>query len=378
MDGITDEEKRDLCAAAAHGTRPLRLIVITMGSVFVSEALVMFLLYLLPPLPIHLEAVLDAFLLSILCFPILYVLLFRPMILQMEERERAARELRKGREELERRIDERTRELVAANESLEAEANERRRLYEEQKRLIEKTERVNSELRDLLHAASHDLKTPVRGISQLAQWIIEDYGDRLDEEGRRQLDLLLKRTRRIHDLIDGILQYSRAGRTTKGHVERVDTLKMVEEVVGAISPPAGIRFDIHGDLPAVRMDPTQLKLVLQHLTSNAVRFMDKTSGVVEIGCKERNGVREFYIRDNGPGIEERHTERIFHIFQTLNTHEEHKGSGIGLTIVKKIVEQNGGRVRVESKVGEGTTFYFSLPGTEPATSRAKDRTMALV
>ncbi len=237
---------------------------------------------------------------------------------------------------------------------------ERRKVEAERERLLRETERANKELNDFAYIVSHDLKAPLRAITQLAQWITEDYADRLDEEGREQLDLLSKRARHMHNLIDGILQYSRAGRI-QGTPEKVATRMVVEEAIDAISPPENIRFEVHDDLPEVWMDPIQMRQVFQNLLSNAVKFMDKPEGLIEVGCNDKGTHWEFYVRDNGPGMEEHHFERIFQIFQTLHSRDEFDSSGIGLSIVKKIVERNGGEVRVESRVDKGTTFYFTLP-----------------
>ncbi len=237
---------------------------------------------------------------------------------------------------------------------------ERRKVEAERERLLRETERANKELNDFAYIVSHDLKAPLRAITQLAQWITEDYADRLDEEGREQLDLLSKRARHMHNLIDGILQYSRAGRI-QGTPEKVATRMVVEEVIDAISPPENIRFEVHDDLPEVWMDQIQMRQVFQNLISNAVKFMDKPEGLIEVGCNDKGTHWEFYVRDNGPGMEEHHFDRIFQIFQTLHSRDEFDSSGIGLSIVKKIVERNGGEVRVESRVGKGTTFYFTLP-----------------
>jgi len=231
----------------------------------------------------------------------------------------------------------------------------------ERERLLRETEKVNKELKDFAYIVSHDLKAPLRAINQLSGWIEEDYRDRLDEEGRENLGLLRKRARNMHDMIDGILQYSRVGRM-KREVRAVDTSRLVADVVESISPPENIRVSVKEDLPEVKADPVQLSQVFQNLISNAVKYMDKPEGLIEVGCSANGGLREFYVKDNGPGIESRHFERIFQIFQTLDAGGGRDSTGVGLAIVKKIVEQNGGAVSVDSEVGRGTTFRFTLPG----------------
>lgn len=235
-----------------------------------------------------------------------------------------------------------------------------REMAEERERLLKETEKVNKEMRDFVYVVSHDLKAPLRAISQLASWIAEDHKDSFDEKGKEQLDLLLNRTRRMHNMLDGLLEYSRAGRM-RGEAVGVDTRKMVEEAVKSLSQAGNIRFVIHEDLPQVVMDPHQVILIFKNLIDNAVRFMDKPEGVIEVGCKDMGTSYEFFVKDNGPGIEEKHFDRVFEIFQTLTPRDELESIGIGLAIVKKLVARNRGKVAIESEVGKGSTIRFTLP-----------------
>lgn len=228
--------------------------------------------------------------------------------------------------------------------------------------VLKETERINRELRDFAHIVSHDLKAPLRAISSLAGWLAEDHGDDLGPDGRDQVDMLLKRVRRMDDLIDGILRYSRVSREKKAR-EPVDTGRVAREASETILNTAGVRLVIGEGFPTVNADPVRIWQVFQNLISNAVKYMDKPDGLVEVGCRQDAGVWEFFVKDNGPGIEERHFERIFQIFQTLNARDDIESTGVGLSIVKKIVEQEGGRIRVESERGKGSTFYFTLPNT---------------
>jgi signal transduction histidine kinase len=168
----------------------------------------------------------------------------------------------------------------------------------------------------------------------------------------------------MNNMIDGILQYSRVGRVRR-EAETVDTRKVVERVVESISPSEDIRFDIQKGLPEITVDPVQIGQVFQNLIGNAVKFMDKPEGVIEVGCRDLDSIWEFYVKDNGPGIEERHFERIFQIFQSLKAREGFESTGLGLTIVKKIIETSGGRVGVESEAGNGSTFRFTVPKGKP-------------
>jgi signal transduction histidine kinase len=178
---------------------------------------------------------------------------------------------------------------------------------------------------------------------------------------------LLGRVKRMHDLIDGILQYSRAGRIREEAVA-VDLAELVPEVVDLLSPPSHIRVVVETPLPKVVIERTRIAQVVQNLLSNAIKYMDKPQGLVRVGCAEDDGWWVFQVSDNGPGIEEKDRQRVFQLFQTLKPRDKTDSTGVGLAVVKKAVELYGGRVWVESKVGEGSTFYFTLP--KPAASEA--------
>lgn len=219
---------------------------------------------------------------------------------------------------------------------------------------------ANNELKEFAYVVSHDLKAPLRGISQLAEWLREDYGETLDTEGREIVSMMRNRVRRMDGLIDGILQYSRVGRVRETPA-RIDLNELVSEVVDFLGPPDDIRISVEDRLPTVVGEPTRLAQVFQNLVGNAVKFMDKPRGKVRIGCVDRGTVWEFSVADNGPGIDEKYHDKIFQIFQTLTSRDEVESTGIGLTLVKKIVELYGGEIRVTSRPGEGTTFVFTLP-----------------
>lgn len=136
---------------------------------------------------------------------------------------------------------------------------------------------------------------------------------------------------------------------------------LVPEIVDMIAPPEHIEVKVQRPLPVVLGETTRVQQVFQNLLSNAIKFIDKPKGLIEVGCERENGHWKFSVADNGPGIEERHYDKIFQIFQTLSSRDEYESTGIGLTIVKKIVETDGGKIWLESKVGKGTTFYFTLP-----------------
>lgn len=200
----------------------------------------------------------------------------------------------------------------------------------------------------------------MRAIATLSEWLKTDYSDRLGEEGKKQLDLLSNRVKRMHNLIDGILQYSRVGRETEEKSE-LNLNEFVRSIQDTLSLPAFIKIRIENELPSLYFERTKMTQIFQNLMSNAIKYMDKPEGVIRIGCQEEDGYYKFRVSDNGPGIEEKHFGRIFQIFQTLQPKDQFESTGIGLTIVKKIIEKNGGKIWVESNRGEGTTFWFTIP-----------------
>jgi signal transduction histidine kinase len=227
-------------------------------------------------------------------------------------------------------------------------------------------EKANKELNDFAHIVSHDLKAPLRGISTLVKWISSDYGDKFDQEGIDQMNLLLSRVDRMHNLIDGILQYSRVGRMNEEKVQ-VNLNELVLEIIDTLAPPENITIKIENKLPMMECGRTCIIQVFQNLISNAIKYMDKPQGHIRISCIEEESCWKFSVADNGPGIEEKYFEKIFQMFQTLRPRDEIESTGVGLTVVKKIIETHGGRIWIESKVGEGSTFFFTLPKQQKST-----------
>jgi len=220
--------------------------------------------------------------------------------------------------------------------------------------------RANKELQEFAYITAHDLKTPLRGIGTLANWISTDYADKFDEQGKKQVRLLVGKAKQMSALIDDILQYSRLGHTNP-ETRPVDLNTALSEVIDGIDPPENIRITIENELPVLMCEKTQITQVFQNLLSNAVKYMDKSEGQIKVGCIVQDGFWKFSVADNGPGIDEKYFKKIFKIFQTLNPNDRADSTGIGLSIVKKIVELNAGIVWVESQPGQGSTFYFTLP-----------------
>ncbi|MGN6669246.1 MAG: sensor histidine kinase [Trinickia sp.] len=226
--------------------------------------------------------------------------------------------------------------------------------------LMQEITAANEELTNFAYVVSHDLKAPLRGIASLADWLSQDYADKFDAQGREHMRLLIRRVHRMSALIDGILEYSRAGRI-KETSTRLDMNALMREIVDLLAPPPTIQILVATPLPTLIADKTRIQQVLQNLLSNSIKYMDKPAGQVRVDCVDEEDALVFSVSDNGPGIEQRHFERIFQLFQTLAPRDQVESTGVGLALVKKIVEMYGGRVWVESEVGTGSTFFFTLP-----------------
>jgi light-regulated signal transduction histidine kinase (bacteriophytochrome) len=236
------------------------------------------------------------------------------------------------------------------------------KLNQDLNKTVKDLEASNQEHRNFAHIIAHDLKSPLRGIGTVADRLIRSYSDKLDKEGIDQLRLLIIRARRMSDFIDGILRYAEIGYVCEER-HKIDINALLTEIIGEIVIPENIEVIIEPNMPNVHAERLRLKQIFQNLISNAVKYSDKPKGQVKIGCTEENGSWQFSIADNGCGIKEKYFEKIFEIFQTLVPRDKTESTGIGLTIVKKIVELYGGKVWVTSKIGEGSTFFFTLPKT---------------
>lgn len=225
--------------------------------------------------------------------------------------------------------------------------------------------RSNDELEQFAYIASHDLKAPLRAISLLGGWIQEDAGDTLPPTSREHLAKLLGRVHRMGALLDDLLAYSRVGRQ-RHPVERVDVAQLIHDVTETIGPPAGFTVQCEGEMPFMYVARTPLETVFRNLIGNAIKHHHQVDkGVVTISAHEKDEAIAFTVADNGPGIAPEFHQRIFEIFQTLQSRDRVESSGIGLAIVKKSVESHGGAIWVESPPGEGTIFHFTWPKVAP-------------
>jgi signal transduction histidine kinase len=234
---------------------------------------------------------------------------------------------------------------------------------EELSRLTRELERSNRELDQFAYVASHDLKAPLRGIANLTQWIEEDLGDRVTGESREHMQLLKGRVNRMEALIEGILAYSRAGRVQE-KPERIDVGRLLADVIELLAPPATTEIAVGPEMPVLETERVPLQQVFMNLLGNAVKFAHQAGARVEVTVMPEEDGYRFAVADNGSGIAPQYHERIWQIFQTLAPRDKVEGTGIGLSVVRKIVEARGGRTWLESEVGRGTTFYFTWPSSQ--------------
>mgnify|MGYP006278192945 CR=1 FL=1 len=233
-----------------------------------------------------------------------------------------------------------------------------------ERELVEKTERLetsNKKLEEFSHVVSHDLKQPLRTIQAFSQFLVEDYQDALDEEGQEYLGRLKRSSERMKSLIDDLLKLSSIG-TKREPMEKVDVGDLMTEVREDLSALlADAELAVAEELPTVMANRTRLGELFGNLISNAVRYNDKDDMRIEVDAVERGNEVVFSVSDNGMGIEERYRERIFELFERLSPEDNPESTGAGLAICKRIVEEFGGRIWLDSKLGEGSTFYFSVP-----------------
>jgi light-regulated signal transduction histidine kinase (bacteriophytochrome) len=235
-------------------------------------------------------------------------------------------------------------------------------------------QRSNEELDSFAYIASHDLKEPLRGIHNYANFLMEDYAETLDDDGVAKLQTMVRLTQRMEDLINSLLHFSRLGRAELAQ-DSVNLNELVQQIIATLTisrPQNEVEFRIPRPIPSIQGDYSQINELFTNLISNAIKYNNKPEKWVEIGFLDsedqemiENGAEApaltFYIRDNGIGIPAEHLDKIFQIFRRLHGRDEFGGgTGAGLTIARKIVERHGGRIWVESTPTQGSTFYFTL------------------
>ncbi|MBP2498695.1 MULTISPECIES: sensor histidine kinase [Methylobacterium] len=222
--------------------------------------------------------------------------------------------------------------------------------------------RSNEGLEQFAYVASHDLKAPLRGIENLVGWIEEDLEGSLTGDVRTNMELLKSRVRRLDSLLDDLLAYSRAGRAD-ATMDTVDTRALVGELAVLVSPPKGFTISADASLPTIQAPRAPLTQALQNLIGNAIKHHDRPAqGHIRVEAKPSGGAVEFVVTDDGPGIPEQFRERVFGMFQTLKPRDEVEGSGMGLAIVRKLVDRQGGKVWLaDGSDGRGLAVHFTWP-----------------
>ncbi len=266
----------------------------------------------------------------------------------------------------------RTEELREVNAQLRTEISARDAAERELRVNNQHLSRSNRDLEDFAYVASHDLKTPLTGINSAAQWLEEDLRDSLSDESRKILGLMRNRINRMGTLLDDLLTYSRAGRTDTA-IGETDVATIFAGILEVLVPPEHITVRVEGELPGIVTASAQLEQVLRNLINNAIKHHDKPSGEVVLSSRRVADSLEFSVRDNGPGIAPQFHGKIFELFQTLKRPDEVEGSGIGLAVVKKLVEQQNGRITIHSRGdGTGSEFRFSWPAEAIGAAKAHE------
>ncbi len=321
---------------------------------------------------------------------------------QLRKRVAELEALKKAHDDLERRVEERTAELVSANKQLKREVKERKQAEEDLEEMtkersaelnkrISEVEQLNNAMLNLLedrrisnesleiktqqlaaankdldafaYSVSHDLRAPLRAIVGFSRMLMEDYGDKLDEEGQRKLNVIQNSAQDMGQLIDDLLAFSRLGRKAIS-MSAINMGRLAEEVFERLRLNASgqtVRLNIQ-DLSPAYGDRALIREVFVNLISNAIKFTKPAEvAVVEISGKTEEKEILYSVKDNGVGFDMKYADKLFQVFQRLHSTEEFEGTGVGLALVQRIIHRHGGRVWAKGKMNEGATFYFTLP-----------------
>lgn len=285
---------------------------------------------------------------------------------EIDRRTKVEEELRAAHAELERRVEERTKELVELNESLQREIKNKESLAQALRQKTTELETSNKELEEFAYVASHDLQEPLRKVSSFGELLEEELGVSLEGDARMYLDRMLSASDRMGGMIQDLLQLSRSSKGAYNlRSEDLSAIagRVLDDLETSIrEADAEVTLE---DLPQARVDRVQIEQVFRNLIGNAIKYRRKDTPLrVNISGRVVNGDVEISVRDNGIGFEQQFAERIFKPFQRLHGRAEYEGSGIGLALCGKIVERHGGRIEAEGNLGEGAVFRFTLPSGE--------------
>ncbi len=237
---------------------------------------------------------------------------------------------------------------------------QRRRAEQALERKNAQLEATNKELDQFAYVVSHDLKAPLRAIANLATWIEEDIAESITDDTRAQMKLLHGRVQRMEALINGVLAYSRVGRVAM-EPEAVDTQQLVADIIDSMPVPEGFTVDVVTNMPTLQAASVPLGQVFANLISNAIKYRDRDDGKVAVSVEESGDFYRFTVADDGPGISPKYHKKIFEIFQTLAARDKVESTGVDLSLVKKIIHEQGGAISIESDEGRGAAFHFTWP-----------------
>jgi PAS domain S-box-containing protein len=238
--------------------------------------------------------------------------------------------------------------------------NERKKSEIKLEEYLRDLEKTNQELDKFAYIVSHDLKAPLRAIGNLTDWIVEDQDVKLSQDAKENFSIIKGRVKRMEQLINAILEYSKASKR-KGSQELFSFTEIIEDAIDLVASDKHCTVEVNGNLPEYYGDKVKFQQVFMNLIGNAVKHNNKTEKHIKINFEEEQKFLKFSITDNGPGIDKRYHEKVFVIFQTLKARDEFESTGIGLSIVKKIIEEAGGTIWIDSTPGQGATFYFTIP-----------------